>query len=241
MNRTMKATLIVTVFLTAITPHLALAKAKKKSPEKERAKSTQTTAHYPAKSFDFAANNVTFSNSQLEQHTKLYQGYVKKRNEIEESLKTVDRSNVANITYSPFRALKIAETFAHNGSILHELYFQNLGTGTQPGKQTLELINKNFGSLEKFKEDVIACASCSRGWVVTGYCLDDHSVHNYVLDAHNQTVPVLVVPLLVIDIYEHAYMIDYGIDRAQYLKDMWENINWDVVEQRVEKWLKKLQ
>jgi Fe-Mn family superoxide dismutase len=195
-------------------------------------------ATFQAKRFDFS--EVTgLSNSQLSQHVTLYQGYVKKRNEIAASLRTVDRTNVAGITYSPYRGLKVAETFAFNGTILHELYFQNLGTGTQMGPETKQLLIKNFGSIANFKKDVIDAASCARGWVLTCYSIDDGKLYNFLLDAHNETVPVLVLPILVIDTYEHAYMIDFGIDRAQYLKTIWENINWDVVEMRIKKWVNK--
>ncbi len=197
--------------------------------------------HYRPQAFNFDSEEVTFSKSQLDQHKKLYEGYVNKRNEIAKDLATVDRSNAAGITYSAFRSLKIAETFARNGSLLHELYFENLGMGTQIGTHTKNLLLQYFESVEKFKEDLMACASCSRGWVLTCYCLDEDRSHNFVLDAHNETVPALAIPILAVDIYEHAYMIDYGINRAQYLKDMWENINWDVVEKRVIKWLHKLQ
>lgn len=179
------------------------------------------------------------SKDQLEQHQKLYEGYVKKRNEIEQSLKTVDRSNSANVTYSPFRALKIAETFALNGSILHELYFENLGSGTEPGPQTRALIKENFGSFENFKKDILDGAGCARGWAITAFTIDSGSVHNYVLEAHNETVPILTIPILVIDTYEHAYMIDFGINRAQYLNVVWNNINWNVVEERIIKWVNK--
>lgn len=193
---------------------------------------------YQAKQFDFSMVQG-LSNNQLNQHVSLYGGYVKKRNEIAQSLRTVDRTNVAGITYSPFRALKIAETFAFNGTILHELYFDNLGMGTHMGPETKRLLIKNFGSIENFKKDLIESASCARGWVVTSYSIDDGKIYNFVLDAHNETVPILALPILVIDIYEHAYMIDFGIDRANYLKIMWQNINWDVVEQRVLKWVNK--
>ncbi len=197
------------------------------------------TPRYSPKTYDFKEKGVTLSNSQLEQHMKLYQGYVKKRNEIEKDLVTVDRSNVANVTYSPYRSLKIAEVFAHNAALLHELYFENLGAGTEIGEKAKFLLEKNFGSIENFKKDLIDAASCARGWVLTAYCLDDGSIKNFVLDAHHINVPVMVLPLLVVDIYEHAYMIDYGINRADYLKTMWDLIDWDVVESRITKWMPK--
>lgn len=79
------------------------------------------------------------------------------------------------------------------------------------------------------------CSLSSRGWVITGYSLTDHAIHNFLLDAHNQTVPVCVIPLLVVDIYEHAYMIDFGIKRADYLDVLFKLFNWNVVEQRTQK------
>jgi superoxide dismutase, Fe-Mn family len=200
--------------------------------------SAETSVVYQPKTFDLTSVDG-ISDDQLEQHQKLYQGYVKKRNEIGQSLKTVDRSNIANITYSPFRALKIAETFALNGSVLHELYFENLGSGSQPGPQTLVLIKENFGSLEKFRKDLLDGASCARGWVITAFNIDCGTVHNYVLEAHNETVPILCIPILVVDTYEHAYMIDFGINRTKYLDVVWKNINWDVVEERIKKWVNK--
>ena len=104
------------------------------------------------------------------------------------------------------------------------------------GPRTQDALIKNFGSLAAFKEDLMATAISARGWILTCYNLDDHTVQNYLLDAHNEKVPVLVIPLLVVDTYEHAYMIDFGINRKEYLAVLWDNINWDVVEKRVKKW-----
>lgn len=199
---------------------------------------TTISSQHELKKFDLSKKLQGLSNSQIDQHKTLYEGYVKKWNEIEKDLDLVDRKNVAGITYSKFRSLKIAETFARNGSILHELYFGNLGKGTKPGKKTKALMTELFGSWEDFINDATDCALCARGWVLTCYNLEDGNITNYVLDAHNETVPVLAIPLLVIDVYEHAYMIDFGIKRADYIKVLWENINWDVVEERIDKWIK---
>ncbi|MFZ5953874.1 MAG: superoxide dismutase [Candidatus Dependentiae bacterium] len=199
---------------------------------------TKVPELFKARSFNLSTVQGISSN-QLDQHQKLYQGYVKKRNEIAHGLQTVDRKDSAGITYSPFRALKVAETFALNGSVLHELYFEGLGSGTKPGKKTLQLIKENFGSLDAFKKDLLETAGCSRGWAIMCFNIDDGKVYNYLLDAHNETVPMLVLPLLIVDVYEHAYMIDFGINRAQYLDTLWKNINWDIVEKRIEKWVTK--
>jgi len=192
---------------------------------------------FTVKTFDLK-DVAGLSMPQLDQHQKLYAGYVNKRNQIDEKLKFVDRGNTANITYSPFRSLKISQTFARNGALLHELYFENLSAGKKIQPNTEKILIKNFGSIAAFKKDLMDCAGCSRGWVVTSFCIDSGSVKNFVLDAHNETVPMLTVPILVVDVYEHAYMIDFGINRAAYLKTMWDNIDWDVIEKRVNKWIK---
>lgn len=195
--------------------------------------------NYATKPYDQLIKETKgLSTNQLKQHYDLYAGYVKKRNQIEQDLQTVNRENAASITYSPYRALKIAETFAVNGSLLHELYFENMrANDSKPGPNTMKLITCSFGSFDNFKKDFIDAAGVARGWVIMAYGMDDGRVHNYVLEAHNQNVPILTIPLLVLDVYEHAYMIDFGIKRAQYLDVFLHNINWDAVEQRIEKWV----
>lgn len=184
------------------------------------------------KSFDFETIQG-LSKKQLTEHYQLYKGYLEKRNKIVQELIETDRKDVAS-SYSRFRALKMGETFTLNGVILHELYFENLKAGTTMGASTKQLLIDQFGSIEAFKQDLFDSATCARGWVLTGLCCVDGRVYNFVLDAHNQTVPLMTVPLLIVDTYEHAYMIDFGINRKAYLNTIWETINWDVVEQRVE-------
>lgn len=214
---------------------LSVSYARTKRKPKVALKDDVSVQTYIPRIFDLEQNVI--SDNQFQQHYKLYEGYVKKRNTIQQDLVAAKRTD-QNITYSIFRGLKIAETFARNGSLLHELYFENIKSGTSLGKRMLRLIERDFGSFEAFKEDLLACAGCARGWALTCYNYDDHKIQNYVLDAHNQTVPVLCIPLVVIDVYEHAYMIDYGINRTQYLQLLWDNINWDIVEQRIKRWIK---
>ncbi|MEX0671954.1 MAG: Fe-Mn family superoxide dismutase [Candidatus Babeliales bacterium] len=176
------------------------------------------------------------STKQINEHLSLYAGYVTKWNQIEDALQTVSRESISP-TYCPFRALKVGETYAMNGTILHELYFENLGhPGSAPLAQTKKLLEKNFGSVANYLQDLKDCGMAARGWVLTAYSLFDGSVRNYVLDSHNDHVPVMVIPLVVLDVYEHAYMIEFGIKRALYLNVFVDNINWSVIENRVKKW-----
>ena len=198
----------------------------------------ESNKHYEAKEFSIAMGEKKFSAKQINDHKQLYNGYVNKRNEIYNALKSANRSQGNNITYSSFRGLKLSETFSRNAVLLHELYFENIGTGTSMGGLTQQIITKNFGSVDAFKQDIMATALSARGWALMCYNIDDQKVQNYLLDSHNDKVPVMTIPLLVIDSYEHAYMIDFGINRKEYLEVLWENINWDVVEQRVQQWIK---
>ena len=191
-------------------------------------------AHEP-KSYPLEGKLDGISDNQLQQHRDvLYKNYVNKLNEIEDTLKTVDRSK-ANGIYSAFRGLKTEETFALNGVVLHELYFENLGgKGGRSGGRIAELMNRDFGSYDKWFEDYKACGASARGWVVLAYSLYDGKLHNYLTDTHHFHFPVLALPLLVLDVYEHAYMIDYGVKRPPYLEAFSKNINWDVVNNRIE-------
>lgn len=164
-------------------------------------------------------------------HGKLYTGYVNKRNEIEEKLKNVDLAS-ANPTYSDLRALKIEETFAGNGTVLHEAYFGGMGgEGGKPSGTLLEAMKKEWGSYEKWEAEFKACALSVRGWVVLALDTNDGRLHNYVGDAHNQGGMWGAIPILVHDVYEHAYFIDYGSDRKKYIEDYMTNLNWSAAEE----------
>lgn len=164
-------------------------------------------------------------------HGKLYTGYVNKKNEIEEKLKNVDLTS-ANPTYSDLRALKIEETFAGNGVVLHEAYFEGLGgEGGRPSGALAGAIEAEWGSYEKWEAEFKACAMAVRGWVVLAYDINDNRLHNYVGDAHNQGGMWGTVPILVHDVYEHAYFIDYGSDRKTYIEAYMSNINWRIAEE----------
>jgi superoxide dismutase, Fe-Mn family len=176
------------------------------------------------------------SENQIDQHYGvLYKGYVNKLNEIRAKLESADRSK-ANQTYSEFRALKIEEGFALDGAKLHELYFDNLGgKGGQPTGKIMEMIQKSFGSYESWETDFKACGMAARGWVVLAYDWYDRMVHNYCCDAHNQGGIWSASPVMVLDTYEHAYMIDYGVKRPPYIDAFMKNLDWDVVNERLGK------
>jgi Fe-Mn family superoxide dismutase len=170
-------------------------------------------------------------------HDKLYPGYVNKRNEIDAALPNADRSKAAQ-TYSEYRALKLEETFNADGQILHELYFSHLTANSAPAKPSGALaqqIDKDFGSFEKFVEDLTACGMAARGWATVALDPTDGKLHTFLCDVHNQGGVWGTIPIMTLDVYEHAYFIDYGSARPDYIKAFFKNVNWTKVGQNFEK------
>jgi Fe-Mn family superoxide dismutase len=174
------------------------------------------------------------SRETIEAHYKLYQGYVAKRKEILEKLADVDLT-VANQVYSDFRALKVDLTFAIGGIKNHELYFDHLGgVGGDPKGAFGELVARDFGSADAWKTDLKATGMAGRGWAWTAYDWDERRLFNYVGDAQN-TFPVWnATPLVALDVYEHAYFIDFATDRAGYIEAFFNNLDYGVVNGLVE-------
>jgi len=171
-----------------------------------------------------------------EHHDVLYAGYVKKIGEIEEKLKTADMS-AANATYSEFGELKREETFALNGVKLHEGYFDNMKpNGSECAGKIRELIERDFGSYENWEKEFRAAGLAGRGWVVLGYDLDEQKLRNVLCDAHNHGGVWNMVALFIMDIYEHAYFLDYGTRRKAYIDAFFKNIDWTYVNGLVEKY-----
>ncbi len=165
---------------------------------------------------------------------KLYAGYVNKTNEIRDKLKTADRSKAA-ATYSEYGELKRRETFNVNGVILHENYFSVLGGDGKPKGKVKELIERDFGSVDALKEDLLACSMAGLGWAVLCYDYLDQKLHIYLVDFHHHGAVWGCIPLVAMDVFEHAYFIDYGSDRKTYLEAVWKMLNWDAVNDILKK------
>ncbi|MBI4008776.1 superoxide dismutase [Candidatus Roizmanbacteria bacterium] len=177
------------------------------------------------------------SKKTIEEHLKLYQGYVTKYNEIMEKLSmlTDDDYTKANQSYSMIRELKVELTFAYGGIVNHELYFGHLGgKGGVPTADVIKQIKKDFGSFEVYKKDMKATGIAARGWVWTAWNWKEMRLFNYLGDAQN-TFPVWhSTPILALDTYEHAYFIDYGVNRGSYIDAFFNNVDWKQVAKNFE-------
>jgi Fe-Mn family superoxide dismutase len=176
------------------------------------------------------------SRETIEAHYKLYQGYVNKRTEILGKLEGVDLSS-ANQVYSELRSLKVDLTFAIGGIKNHEIYFEHLGgIGGEPAGIFSDLIKRDFGSFADWKADLRATGMAGRGWAWTAYDWDEGRLFNYLGDAQN-TFPVWnATALVALDVYEHAYFIDFGTDRAAYIDKFFDNLDYDVVNDWVQRY-----
>ncbi|MDP3901792.1 MAG: Fe-Mn family superoxide dismutase [bacterium] len=176
----------------------------------------------------------------IKEHFKLYQGYVKKTNEVQKKIAEADKSE-ANAVYSYIGELKREETFAVNGMKLHEIYFAHLGGSGEPKGKLMEMIEKDFGSLDSWKEDMIATGLSSRGWAITAFDLKDSRLHNYGADAQNIGAVWSAIPLIAMDVYEHAYFMDHGVDRKSYVESFFKNLDWDFANELVIKYVEPWQ
>ncbi len=176
------------------------------------------------------------SRETIEAHYKLYEGYVGKRNEILRKLDGIDLSS-ANQVYSELRALKVELTFAIGGIKNHEVYFEHLGgDGGDPGGLFADLLKRDFGSAAAWKADLKATGLAARGWAWTAYDWDEGRLFNYIGDAQN-TFPVWnATPLVALDVYEHAYFMDFATDRASYIDAFLDNLDYSVVNDWAQKY-----
>jgi len=169
------------------------------------------------------------SRETIEAHYKLYQGYVNKRNEILGKLGSADLAS-ANQTYSELRSLKVDLTFAIGGIKNHEIYFEHLGgTGGDPAGIFGDLVKRDFGSVAEWKADLKATGMGGRGWAWAADDWDEGRLFNYIGDAQNAFPVWNATALVALDVYEHAYFIDFGTDRASYIDKFFDNLDYDVV------------
>ena len=185
--------------------------------------------------FTFTDDIKVINKEQFEAHMRLYEGYVTNINKIDAELQQGNaQREQANTTFSYYRELKRGETFALNGVILHELYFENIGGNTpQPERSIAQKIEKDFNSFQGWQEDFIATAKASRGWAVLAFDQRSERYRNISLDAHDVGNIAYSAPVLVLDMYEHAYFLQYADKKADYISNFMKNINWTVVGGRM--------
>jgi Fe-Mn family superoxide dismutase len=174
------------------------------------------------------------SENQLKAHFTLYQGYVKKLNEIEQKLGTVEK-NAPNYSFNEWSELKRREPVAYNGTYLHEAYFDNLGgEGTTPPDAFKAAAAAHFGSFDNWVADLKAAAASAHGWVLTSYCYGDQKLRNVLVHSEHHVGLMADTQIVVaVDCWEHAYFMDYGTKKPDYIAAVIAGLNWKTVEERI--------
>lgn len=189
---------------------------------------------YEIKSFDGLLGLAGFSDVLLKDHFTLYQGYVNNFNKLNDLLVELEKSD--KFASPEYAELNRRFGWEFNGMRLHEYYFENLSK--EPGffdnsSELIKIINSEFGSFEAFLKDFKAMAAMRGiGWVILYLDPETKRVFNVWINEHDAGHFTGCVPLLVMDVFEHAYMTDYGIKRAGYIEAFFKAINWKVVEKR---------
>ncbi len=174
-----------------------------------------------------------FSDALLEDHFALYRGYVKNSNKLMSKLR---RMSVEGEAGTPeYAELKRRLGWEINGMRLHEYYFENLG-----GSGNIEIegplynaIRQNFGSFEQWRQDFAATGSMRGiGWVILFRDRETNTLINAWINEHETGYLAGYDPILVMDVFEHAYMTDYRLDRPSYIEAFFKNVAWGAAETR---------
>lgn len=183
----------------------------------------------------YTTERVGISRKTHDEHLKLWQGYANKTNEIRKALAELEVDPAkANQIYSAIRALKVDLTFAYEGYINHNVYFDTIGGQGGPATGAIaDLIQEAYGSFEKWTADFKATGIAGRGWAFLAYDHEAQRVFNYIGDAQN-TFPIWNhTVVLALDVYEHAYYLDFQTARAKYIDAYLQVIDWDAVNARL--------
>lgn len=183
----------------------------------------------------YTTERVGISKATHDAHLGLYKGYANKTNEIRRALAEMEIDPAqANQIYSQMRALKVNYAFAYGGFINHKVFFDTIGgQGGEPTGDIATLINEAYGSFARWEADWKATGMAGRGWVFLGYDHDEQRVHTYIGDAQDTFPTWNNTLLLAMDVYEHAYFLDFQTARMKYIEAYMQVIDWDAVNARI--------
>jgi Fe-Mn family superoxide dismutase len=175
-----------------------------------------------------------FSDKLLQNHFNMYREHVQNLNRVLSRLEELSAGGGEET--AEFAALQRRKQWESEALRLHELYFENLSgavCGQESGKLTEKLV-EHFGSFDTWKADFVATALMpGTGWAVLYMDNNTGNINNLWLDEQQHGLPDGGTPLFVLDAWEHAYMLDYGMKREEYIHSVLDHVNWPVVEKRL--------
>lgn len=185
---------------------------------------------YEAKKYDHLMGLEGFGDELLKNHFALYEGYVANANKAAGLIAAADPAT------PEYAELKRRFGWEFDGMRLHELYFGNLkkdGGDPEPGSELGKALAGSFGSLEQWEKDFAATGAMRGiGWVIAYLDRESGRIFNAWINEHDGGHLAECVPLVVMDVFEHAYMIEYGLKKADYLQAFLKAIDWETVAER---------
>ncbi|MBW2973872.1 superoxide dismutase [Candidatus Woesearchaeota archaeon] len=192
------------------------------------------TYSLPKLPYAYNALEPHISEKQLKiHHDKHHAGYVKGANAILEQL---DKARKENKDVDQKAILK-ALSFNIGGHLLHSLFWPNLapeGKNGEPSKELKDALEKEFGSFERFKEEFTKAAASveGSGWAALTFCKKTNRPIIMQIEKHNVNIYPMFTILLVVDVWEHAYYLDYKNERGKFLENFWKIVNWNEISTR---------
>jgi len=190
---------------------------------------------YEAKDFKHLLGTQGFSDNLLNTHFGLYEGYVKNTNTLAERLKTLLDEDKAGP--GEYAELKRRFGWEFNGMRLHELYFGNMANGGTQYNDSSEIAKKietSFGSHDAWAKDFTATGALRGiGWAILAHDKEADKLFNVWINEHDVGHLAGATPLLVMDVFEHAFVLDYGMKRAEYIESFMKAVDWKVVNDRL--------
>lgn len=186
---------------------------------------------YEAKNFEHLLGTPGFSDTLLKNHFTLYQGYVANVNKLVEGMKGKEAGT------PEFAELRRRFGWEWNGMRLHELYFGNMkngGAALTEGGELKKVLEHLWGSVENWQKDIAAVGAMRGiGWAILAFDPEKKMLFNTWINEHDQGHLAGGVPIVVLDVFEHAYMTDYGLKRADYISAFFKALDWEVAERRL--------
>ncbi len=188
---------------------------------------------YEAKNFDHLLGTAGFSDQLLKNHFTLYQGYVTNTNKLLTELEALRGAD--GLPTPQFSELKRRFGWEWSGMRLHELYFGNMNKEkSEPSEALKKEVAAAFGSWESWEKDFRATGAMRGiGWVILYRDSVNGKLINTWINEHDLGHLPGATPVLIMDVFEHAFMIDYGLKRADYITAFWNAIDWTVVAKRL--------
>lgn len=189
---------------------------------------------YSAKNYSHLLGLAGFSDALLNNHFTLYEGYVKNTNALAEKLKAL--AEKGEFSLPEFAELKRRFGWEWDGMRMHELYFGNMSKESSALSNNVlkEKVVATYGSVENWEKNFIATGSMRGiGWVVLAHDEETGKLYNIWVNEHDGGHLVGTKPLLVMDVFEHAFVLDYGLKRADYVANFMKAIDWKIVEERL--------